>query len=69
MVHLSVVVPCFNEAEVIDTFHTALVAALEPTRETFEICYVDDGSSDPNAAPAAATRRGRPAGTVHLLQP
>jgi polyisoprenyl-phosphate glycosyltransferase len=46
MVHLSVVVPCFNEAEVIDTFHTALVAALEPTRETFEICYVDDGSSD-----------------------
>ncbi|WP_284350081.1 glycosyltransferase family 2 protein [Streptomyces sp. A 4/2] len=46
MVHLSVVVPCFNEAEVIDAFHTALVAALEPTRETFEICYVDDGSSD-----------------------
>ncbi|MCX4547324.1 glycosyltransferase family 2 protein [Streptomyces sp. NBC_01387] len=44
--HLSVVVPCFNEAEVIDAFHTALVAALEPTRETFEICYVDDGSSD-----------------------
>ncbi|WP_328535993.1 glycosyltransferase family 2 protein [Streptomyces sp. NBC_00344] len=46
MVHLSVVVPCFNEAEVIDAFHSALIAALEPTRETFEICYVDDGSSD-----------------------
>ncbi|WP_405775793.1 glycosyltransferase family 2 protein [Streptomyces sp. NBC_00859] len=46
MVHLSVVVPCYNEAEVIGSFHTALVAALEPTRETFEICYVDDGSSD-----------------------
>ncbi|WP_406135864.1 glycosyltransferase family 2 protein [Streptomyces sp. NBC_01089] len=46
MVHLSVVVPCYNEAEVIGDFHTALVAALEPTGETFEICYVDDGSGD-----------------------
>lgn len=46
MVHLSVVVPCFNEAEVIGTFHTALLGALELTRQTFEICYVDDGSSD-----------------------
>ncbi|WP_328540435.1 glycosyltransferase family 2 protein [Streptomyces sp. NBC_00344] len=46
MVHLSVVVPCFNEAEVIDAFHTALLAALEPTGHPFEICYVDDGSSD-----------------------
>ncbi|WP_328320599.1 glycosyltransferase family 2 protein [Streptomyces sp. NBC_00388] len=46
MVHLSVVVPCYNEAEVIGSFHTALVTALEPTGETFEICYVDDGSGD-----------------------
>ncbi|MFJ3695335.1 glycosyltransferase family 2 protein [Streptomyces sp. NPDC090052] len=46
MVHLSVVVPCYNEAEVVGAFHTALVAALEPTGETFEICYVDDGSGD-----------------------
>jgi glycosyltransferase involved in cell wall biosynthesis len=46
MVHLSVVVPCFNEGEVVDAFHAALISALEPTRESFEICYVDDGSSD-----------------------
>ncbi|MFF3326688.1 glycosyltransferase family 2 protein [Streptomyces sp. NPDC002889] len=45
-VHTSVVVPCFNESEVIDAFHTALIAALEPVGTTFEICYVDDGSSD-----------------------
>ncbi|MEU0394001.1 glycosyltransferase family 2 protein [Streptomyces sp. NPDC006208] len=45
-VHTSVVVPCFNESEVIDAFHAALIAALEPTATTFEICYVDDGSSD-----------------------
>ncbi|MEU0358860.1 glycosyltransferase [Streptomyces cyaneofuscatus] len=47
---LSVVVPCFNEAEVLDTFHTALLAVLESTGTPFEICYVDDGSGD-------ATRR------------
>ncbi|MFD3974309.1 glycosyltransferase [Streptomyces cyaneofuscatus] len=47
---LSVVVPCFNEAEVLDTFHAALLAVLESTGTPFEICYVDDGSGD-------ATRR------------
>ncbi|MFF9318685.1 glycosyltransferase [Streptomyces sp. NPDC014735] len=43
---VSVVVPCFNEDEVIDAFHRALICALGSTHRTFEICYVDDGSSD-----------------------
>ncbi|MFE9724508.1 glycosyltransferase [Streptomyces sp. NPDC005794] len=43
---LSVVVPCFNEAEVIGSFHTALLTVLERLGESFEICYVDDGSRD-----------------------
>ncbi|MFJ4770299.1 glycosyltransferase [Streptomyces uncialis] len=38
--------PCFNESEVIEAFHTALLSAVEPTRQSFEVCYVDDGSSD-----------------------
>ncbi|WP_418958637.1 glycosyltransferase family 2 protein [Streptomyces tritici] len=47
MVRVSIVVPCFDESEVLDAFHTALLAALEPLGESFEICYVDDGSGDP----------------------
>ncbi|CAL9334085.1 glycosyltransferase family 2 protein [Streptomyces sp. enrichment culture] len=46
MVDVSVVVPCFDESEVIGEFHAAVVAALEPTGADFEICYVDDGSRD-----------------------
>ncbi|MDT9683567.1 glycosyltransferase family 2 protein [Streptomyces sp. TRM76323] len=46
MVDVSVVVPCFDESEVIGDFHAAVVAALEPTGAAFEICYVDDGSRD-----------------------
>ncbi|GGP95220.1 glycosyltransferase family 2 protein [Streptomyces roseolilacinus] len=46
MVDVSVVVPCFDESEVIGAFHAAVVAALEPTGTAFEICYVDDGSRD-----------------------
>ncbi|MFJ2172851.1 glycosyltransferase family 2 protein [Streptomyces sp. NPDC087851] len=46
MLQVSIVVPCFNESEVLGSFHSALLAALEPTRQTFEICYVDDGSTD-----------------------
>ncbi|MFB4419704.1 glycosyltransferase [Streptomyces sp. QL37] len=43
---LSVVVPCFDEAEGIGSFHAALIAVLEGLEGTFEICYVDDGSRD-----------------------
>ncbi|MFI9494869.1 MULTISPECIES: glycosyltransferase [Streptomyces] len=44
---LSVVVPCFNEAAGIERFHSAVEDVLGPTGIEFEICYVDDGSTDP----------------------
>ncbi|MER5985167.1 glycosyltransferase family 2 protein [Streptomyces sp. BE147] len=43
---ISIVVPCFNEDEVLNPFHHALISVLESTRRTFEVCYVDDGSRD-----------------------
>ncbi|MFD9722065.1 glycosyltransferase [Streptomyces sp. NPDC059076] len=46
MTQISVVVPCFNESEVIEAFHEALLSTIEATQQTFEVCYVDDGSSD-----------------------
>ncbi|WP_329020521.1 glycosyltransferase family 2 protein [Streptomyces sp. NBC_00690] len=46
MPQISLVVPCFNESEVIGAFHAELVNALAPTEADFEICYVDDGSVD-----------------------
>ena len=44
---LSVVVPCFDEEEVLAETHRRLVAALERVPAAgFEIIYVDDGSRD-----------------------
>ncbi|TCC04027.1 glycosyltransferase family 2 protein [Kribbella soli] len=43
---LSLVVPCYNEVEVISRFHQALSRELEETGRPYEIVYVDDGSSD-----------------------
>ena len=43
---LSVVVPCMNEEEVLRQTHQHLVAVLEKSPATFEIIYVDDGSTD-----------------------
>ncbi|WP_406457541.1 glycosyltransferase [Streptomyces sp. NBC_00876] len=43
---VSIVVPCYNEDQAVKAFHRALVDALEPTRQEFEVCYVDDGSDD-----------------------
>lgn len=43
---LSVVVPFFNEQEVLPEFHRRLTAVLDDIPERCEIVYVDDGSKD-----------------------
>jgi glycosyltransferase involved in cell wall biosynthesis len=43
---LSVVVPVLNEIDGIDRCYQSIVAALEATDLTFEILFVDDGSTD-----------------------
>ncbi len=43
---LSVVIPIFNEEEVLDGLHASVSAVLDDVGEPWEIVYVDDGSSD-----------------------
>ena len=43
---LSVVVPCFNEEEVLPAFHTRLVAAMAGIEDGWEVIYINDGSTD-----------------------
>ncbi|WP_433003697.1 glycosyltransferase family 2 protein [Kribbella sp. CA-294648] len=43
---LTLVVPCFNEIDVIGRFHAAVSHELAATGESYEIIYVDDGSTD-----------------------
>jgi glycosyltransferase involved in cell wall biosynthesis len=43
---LTIVVPVFNEAESLSRLHEEITAALLPTDLTFEVLYVDDGSTD-----------------------
>jgi dolichol-phosphate mannosyltransferase len=43
---LSVVLPIYNEETNIPLLHQRLVATLEPLVETFELIFVDDGSTD-----------------------
>ena len=43
---LSVVIPIYNEEELVDVLHPAVTEALEQTGETWEIVYVNDGSTD-----------------------
>jgi len=48
---LSVVIPCFNEADVIPEAHGRLLAALgQAGMPEFELIYVDDGSTDATLA-------------------
>ncbi|MCB5164763.1 glycosyltransferase family 2 protein [Streptomyces bambusae] len=46
MTKLSVVVPCFNEEAVIDSFDTEIRRTLDALPVDYEVCYIDDGSSD-----------------------
>ncbi len=43
---LSVVVPAMNEAGNLPALHEAIAAVLEPAGITFELIFIDDGSSD-----------------------
>lgn len=43
---LSLVVPCYNEAENVAAFQDAAIQAFEDCGYDFEIVYVDDGSKD-----------------------
>jgi glycosyltransferase involved in cell wall biosynthesis len=46
---LSVVVPCKDEEEVLQATHIRLVSVLEKLRISFELIYIDDGSTDSTA--------------------
>lgn len=43
---LSLVVPCYNEAENVATFQRAVIGAFEGCSYDYEIIFVDDGSHD-----------------------
>ncbi len=43
---VSLIVPCKNEADILDVLLARLVPVLEGTGESFEIVYVNDGSTD-----------------------
>ncbi len=43
---LSVLVPCFNEEEVLPAFHARLVSAMAGARVGWEVIYINDGSTD-----------------------
>lgn len=45
----SVIVPCYNEEEVIRETHKRLTKTMREMGETYEILYVDDGSRDDTA--------------------
>lgn len=57
---VSVVVPVFNEEEVLPEFHRRLQAVLATLGESSEVVYVDDGSRDGSATLLH---------TLHALQP
>ena len=57
---LSVIVPCFNEEEVIDHTHERLSRALGQITPDFEIIYVDDGSRDRTAELLHGIQAGDP---------
>jgi polyisoprenyl-phosphate glycosyltransferase len=43
---ISVVVPIFNEEEILNSFHTALAEAMKDIGEAWEVVYINDGSRD-----------------------
>ena len=53
-VNISVVVPVFNEAGAIASLHQEILSVLLTLTDTFEIIYIDDGSTDGTSQVLAA---------------
>ena len=43
---MTVIVPCYNEAEIIDRFYAELAGVLERLDLAWRVCFIDDGSTD-----------------------
>jgi glycosyltransferase involved in cell wall biosynthesis len=43
---MTVIVPCYNEAEIVERFCTELVSVLAPLDLAWRVCFIDDGSTD-----------------------
>jgi dolichol-phosphate mannosyltransferase len=43
---LTIIVPCYNEAEIVERFCAELVSVLERLDMTWRVCFIDDGSTD-----------------------
>lgn len=48
-IQVSLVVPIYNEEEVIEALHSRLIQVLAPAVEKFEVIFVNDGSRDRSA--------------------
>ena len=57
---ISVALPVFNEVENLDELNERLLRVLTATGRTWEIVYVDDGSSDASFEKMAAFARQDP---------
>ena len=57
---VSVVVPCYNEQGVLETFCERMTAACESTGSDYEILFVDDGSRDQTWSMICAAARRNP---------
>ena len=57
---LSIVVPLYNEEDSVVELHRRITEALQPTRVTYEILFVDDGSRDATLAVASGIAENDP---------
>lgn len=46
MIKYSIVIPVYNEQEVIEETYKRLICVMESTKETFELIFINDGSRD-----------------------
>lgn len=66
-VELSVVIPCYNEEELLEAAHARVEQCLQRLDATFEIIYVDDGSKDRTYAILQAIQKHDPSVRVIRL--
>jgi glycosyltransferase involved in cell wall biosynthesis len=64
---IAIVIPCYNEAAVVQRFYGELARALETVDVAWQVCFVDDGSTDGTLARLNELARAHPRVRVYSL--
>ena len=67
-IEISIIVPLYNEAESLPELHRAITEVMGGLNKSYEVCYIDDGSTDNSFEILSGLHQNDPRIIVHQFE-